>query len=116
MSKITALSPAKLNLFLEVLDKRPDGYHNISSVMQSVSLYDKVSGQITDSKITEIFCSNDNIPDGEKNIAFKAASAFFEYTGIENPGVVINIDKNIPSSAGLAGGSTDAAVRPQAGR
>lgn len=109
MKSIETLAPAKLNLFLEVLDKREDDFHNISSVMQSVNLYDKVRIDINDTGVINTVCSAKHIPDGEKNIAHKAAVKFFEYTGLKNPGINIKIEKKIPSSAGLAGGSTDAA-------
>jgi 4-diphosphocytidyl-2-C-methyl-D-erythritol kinase len=76
-------------------------------IMQSVSLYDEITVTKTDSKDITITCSIDSIPTDEKNIAYKAAAAFFAYTGIENCGIAIDIKKNIPHAAGLAGGSTD---------
>lgn len=97
---------AKINLFLEVCEKRPDSYHNIDSIMQSVTLCDIVTVKKNDS----IILSNTaNLPNDSSNLAYKAAKAFFEYTGI-NLGAEIHIEKNIPISAGLAGGSTDAAA------
>lgn len=97
---------AKINLFLEVCEKRPDSYHNIDSVMQSVTLCDIV----TVKKANSITLSNTaNLPNDSSNLAYKAAMIFFEYTGI-NSGADIHIEKHIPISAGLAGGSTDAAA------
>lgn len=97
---------AKINLFLEVCEKRPDSYHNIDSIMQSVTLCDIV----TVKKSNDIILSNTaNLPNDSSNLAYKAAKLFFEYTGI-NSGAEIHIEKNIPISAGLAGGSTDAAA------
>jgi len=99
---------AKINLFLEVLGKREDGYHEIESVMQSVSLFDVVSLIKIESGI-EIGSSELRIPLNVNNTAYKAAKVFFDQTGIKN-GVRIGIKKNIPIAAGLAGGSADAAA------
>lgn len=104
MNSVTLNAYAKINLFLEVLDKRPDGYHNIDSIMQSVTLSDIV----TVSECDEIILTNDaGLPNDINNLAYKAAVAFFEYTGLKK-GARIHIEKHIPVSAGLAGGSTDA--------
>ncbi len=98
---------AKINLFLDIESKRPDGYHNIISVMQSVSLCDTVTVEYCKSqnKTIEITCDDPAIPLGEKNIAYKAANLF-----LDSGNVKIHIKKRIPSEAGLAGGSTDAAA------
>ena len=95
---------AKINLVLGVNGKRADGYHEIDSVMQSVSLYDTVTIEKAD-KIT-VRCGDLS---GDKNIAFRAAELFFETAGISS-GADINIEKNIPYPAGLGGGSADAAA------
>ncbi len=106
MDSITLNAYAKINLFLEVCEKRPDSYHNIDSIMQSVSLCDVVTVE----KCSDIILSNNiGLPNNEKNLAYKAAAAFFKYTSI-NSGAKIYIEKIIPVSAGLAGGSTDAAA------
>ncbi|MBE6670791.1 MAG: 4-(cytidine 5'-diphospho)-2-C-methyl-D-erythritol kinase [Ruminococcaceae bacterium] len=106
MNSITINAYAKINLFLEVCEKRPDSYHDIDSIMHSVSLCDVV----TISKNDCLILSNSaGLHNDEKNIAYKAAKLFFEHTEIEN-GAKIAITKNIPISAGLAGGSTDAAA------
>ena len=106
MNSITINAYAKINLFLEVCEKRPDSYHNIDSVMHSVSLCDIVTVSKNDSLILS---NTANLPNDEKNIAYKAAKLFFKHTGIEG-GAKIDITKHIPISAGLAGGSTDAAA------
>ena len=105
MNTITQKAYAKINLFLEVCEKREDNYHNIDSVMQSVSLCDIIT--VTESD-TIILSNNAGLPNTSDNLAYKAAKLFFEYTNI-NKGANIHIEKNIPISAGLAGGSTDAA-------
>jgi len=99
---------AKINLYLDVSEKRPDGYHDLVSIMQQVSLSDTVSARRLDTGIT-ITCTAPDIPTDERNIAHKCARAFFDHYKI-NGGVQIEIEKNIPSSAGLAGGSTDGAA------
>ncbi len=103
---------AKINLHLEVLDKRPDGYHEIDTVMQTVSLCDTVTVEsFEDGKgKTELFCSLSYIPTDEKNIAWKAARAFLTAIARENDSVKIHIEKKIPVAAGLGGGSADGAA------
>ncbi len=96
---------AKINLSLEICGKRPDGYHLIDTVMQSVGLYDELEILKSD-KIT---VSDSNGLNGKENLAFKAAELFFEDFGISG-GADITIKKNIPLSAGLGGGSADAAA------
>mgnify|MGYP002515781494 CR=1 FL=1 len=107
--KVTVKAFAKINLMLDILKTLPNGFHDLFMLMQSVSLFDTVSVQTTESGKIEISCDNPAIPTGEKNIAYKAAEAFFEETGIQNPGVLVSIEKRIPHAAGLAGGSADAA-------
>lgn len=100
---------AKINLMLDVLGTLPDGYHSLFMLMQSVSCYDTVTVERTNSGKIEILTDNPRVPTDEKNIAYKAASAFFAGTQCENTGVSIKIEKVIPMAAGLAGGSADAA-------
>ena len=95
---------------LDVLRRRPDGYHDVSMVMQAVGLYDYVTVETTDSKDIEIRCDYEGVPCDERNIAYKAAAAFFKYTETENRGIIITIEKHIPTQAGLAGGSADGAA------
>ena len=98
---------AKINLTLDVVGKRDDGYHLLETVMQSVSLCDVVSVDKAEGIV--ITCSEAGVPLDEKNTCHKAARVFFERTGIAG-GVKIDIEKNIPSEAGLGGGSSDAAA------
>lgn len=109
MSKDIKLSSyAKINLFLDVIDKRQDGYHNIKSVMQEIDLHDEV--QINEIKSGIIIsCDNYNIPLDEKNTCYKAARLIKEKYDI-SMGVKISIKKVIPTEAGLAGGSGNAAA------
>lgn len=99
---------AKINLTLDVLGKRSDGYHNVKMIMQSISLFDLLIIDKTPGGIS-VSTNLKFLPAGEKNIAYKAAATFFDHTKI-NGGASIIIHKNIPVGAGLAGGSTDAAA------
>ncbi len=103
-----ARSYAKINLTLDVLNKREDGYHNVSMVMQTVNLCDMVTVEKNEKEITLVTNLN-YLPLGEKNIAWKAAKIFFEECQIKG-GARIDIQKNIPVAAGLAGGSSNAAA------
>lgn len=107
-NRAMARSYAKINLTLDVLGKRPDGYHDVKMIMQTVSLYDLVLVDRIDNGIS-ISTNLRYLPVNEKNIAYKAALAFFEHTKI-NGGCKIMIHKNIPVAAGLAGGSGNAAA------
>lgn len=109
-NKITVYAPAKINLTLEVTGKRSDGYHTISSLMQSISLYDIVSIELNSENEISVKCNASDIPSGKENIAYRAAEAFLGYSGIKGYGADISIDKKIPSQAGLGGGSADAAA------
>lgn len=101
------LSPAKINLFLHVSGKRPDGYHDIVSLMCRVSLYDIIYFDFGGG-ITSVTCTDPEIPCDERNHALKAAYLFFGKFG-KNEEVRIHIEKNIPAGAGLGGGSSNAA-------
>ena len=101
---------AKLNLTLDVLDKRPDGYHNLKSVMQAVSIRDDIEIDVGTGKAWTLICDKEGIPTDNRNLAWKAAEAFFKATGIDPDGIEIRITKRIPMEAGLAGGSADAAA------
>ena len=107
-TRAMARSYAKINLTLDVLNKRDDGYHNVEMIMQTFSLYDKVHVDKTASDIS-ISTNLRFLPNNNKNIAYKAADEFFRYTGL-NAGCKIMIHKNIPVAAGLAGGSGNAAA------
>lgn len=96
---------AKINLFLDITGIRQDGYHTLEMIMQSVSLCDEVRVSLSDNGITVY---TEGI-EQEKNIAYRAAKAFFEKTGIQG-GLEVHIEKKIPMQAGLGGGSADAAA------
>ena len=100
-------APAKVNFSLDIVGKREDGYHDVKMVMETVSLYDTV--KIYKDKKIRLRCSLPYIPTDERNIAYKAAAAFFKKSGIRG-GAIIEIVKRIPVAAGLAGGSADGAV------
>lgn len=101
---------AKINLTLDIFGKRPDGYHDLVMVMQSVGLYDKVSVTLHNEPGIKVKSSSALLADNESNTAYKAAKHFFEYSGITDKGAEIEIEKNIPMEAGMAGGSSDAAA------
>ena len=101
---------AKVNLTLDVLAKREDGYHDIKSVMQAISLRDDIEIDVGTGKPWRILCDKDHIPTDETNLAWKAAKAFFDATGKDADGIEIRITKRIPAQAGLGGGSADAAA------
>lgn len=106
MNTVIVKAPAKINLTLDITGKRDDGYHLMDMVMQTVDLYDTLT--LTKDVEISLTCDRDEVPDDDKNIAWRAAEAFFERTGITR-GVDIHINKVIPMQAGLAGGSADAA-------
>ncbi|MCC8072523.1 MAG: 4-(cytidine 5'-diphospho)-2-C-methyl-D-erythritol kinase [Clostridiales bacterium] len=108
--KIKVNAYAKINLMLDIICRRTDGYHDLFMIMQSIGLYDTVT--VTQIKGREIIisCNVDGIPLDENNIAYKAAKAFFSAQKIrKNKGIHIDIVKRIPHAAGLAGGSADGA-------
>ncbi len=100
-------SPAKINLWLEVLERRPDGYHNIVTLMRRISLMDLIT--IEPALSLEVNCSHSAVPSGPENLAYRAANLLFQRTGYRK-GVSIEIQKHIPVSAGLGGGSSNAAA------
>lgn len=106
--KITIAAHAKLNLYLDIVGTRADGYHLLETVLQSVDLCDIVEVSAARERIS-VSCSNPEIPTGEKNICHKAAKRFAERVG-GNFGAEIHIEKRIPDGAGLGGGSADAAA------
>ncbi|MBE7018282.1 MAG: 4-(cytidine 5'-diphospho)-2-C-methyl-D-erythritol kinase [Ruminococcaceae bacterium] len=106
MNKLVKHAKAKINLTLDVLGKREDGYHDLKMIMVEIPLADTVT--LTKQEGISVNTNLTFLPNNEKNIAFRAAKLFFEATGIQG-GVSIEIEKKIPVSAGLAGGSTDAA-------
>ena len=101
---------AKLNLTLDVLDKREDGYHDIKSVMQAISIRDDIQIDLETGEPWKLTCTNPDIPTDETNLAWKAAKLFFDTTKKDPNGLTIHITKRIPAGAGLGGGSADAAA------
>jgi len=109
MSSITLLSPAKINLTLEVLGVRADGYHEIRSIIQPIDLFDEVSIDVEDGEGIEIESSGVSIPSGKDNLAWRAAELFIQNSGV-NLKIKIFIKKKIPLGTGLGGGSGNAAA------
>lgn len=107
-STLTLKAHAKINLNLKILGFRPDGFHNIDSIMQSISLCDIVTLEEISSGI-RLACEDKTVPQGKDNLAYKAAELFIRRLKIAK-GINILIEKNIPVAAGLAGGSADAAA------
>ena len=105
---ISKLSPAKVNLHLRVLGKRRDGFHDISTLMQRISLYDEMIFSPTDHGIT-LSCPGSAIPENNNNIVYRAADALLSRLS-HPPGIHITIKKKIPVAAGLGGGSSNAAT------
>jgi 4-diphosphocytidyl-2-C-methyl-D-erythritol kinase len=105
--KIVIRTPAKVNLFLGVLGKRPDGYHEILSVMQMIDLWDDVT--LKRGEGLQVTCSGEGAPEGPENLAYKAAQLMREVSG-RTEGVHLALQKGIPVAAGLGGGSSDAAA------
>jgi len=111
--KITVKAPAKINLTLDIVGRRPDGYHEVAMVMQTISLYDTVTVESVDGEgdSIEVSCpAYPDVPADDSNIVCKAARAFCKYTECEPMPLKITIDKVIPTQAGLAGGSSDGAA------
>lgn len=106
--KVILRANAKVNLNLKILETLPDGYHTIRTVMQSLSLHDRIRIERRESGIT-LSCNRPYIPTDERNLAYKAVRALEEFTGTNLP-VFIRMDKRIPTQAGLGGGSADCAA------
>ncbi|MBE6039268.1 MAG: 4-(cytidine 5'-diphospho)-2-C-methyl-D-erythritol kinase [Anaerofustis stercorihominis] len=100
-------SYAKINIGLDILNRRPDGYHNIRTYMQKISLKDVLT--ITRSSKTTIECTDPSVPTDERNLVYKAINIFSDAVGF-NAGLNVHIDKKIPTQAGLGGGSSNAAT------
>jgi len=111
--EITLPSPAKINLYLDVLERRPDGYHDLETLFQTVSLCDTITVRVDDSgRGIEVSSDDASLPDGEENLAGRAARALLDEKKVASSGLGIRIDirKRIPVGAGLGGGSGDAAT------
>lgn len=108
MKTIAARAPAKVNLHLEVLFQREDGYHEIETIFQALGLYDRLEFRATKGPI-HVSCAHPSVPEDRTNLCHRAAKLLKMRTGVDR-GVEISIDKQIPVSAGLGGGSSDAAA------
>ena len=101
-------SPAKINLFLNIIKKRSDGYHDIQSIFQLIELYDEISFKLRKDSQIKLVCSCKNII--KDNLILKAIESFLDYTKAKKIGMNIFLKKNIPIGAGLGGGSSNAAT------
>ena len=102
------LAPAKINLSLRVLSRRPDGFHEIKTLIAPISLYDKIDIE-RQNRWIDFTCDDPTLSTGDDNLVVRAAKLFFERTKVKS-GVSIKLEKKIPHGAGLAGGSSDAAA------
>ncbi|RMF24316.1 MAG: 4-(cytidine 5'-diphospho)-2-C-methyl-D-erythritol kinase [Cyanobacteria bacterium J083] len=113
MQSYSLLAPAKINLYLEILGDRPDGFHELVMIMQGIELADRLEISANSTDLIRIFCQTPGVPTDEKNLAYKAAQLMkskFPQVAANYGGVDIKIEKTIPVAAGLAGGSTDSAA------
>lgn len=108
MDKLTLECRGKINLAIDVVGKREDGYHNVEMILQEIGLADRISLAVRNDGRISITSDSAEVPAGEANLAYRAAEAFFTRLG-RNDGVDIHIEKRIPMGAGLGGGSADAA-------
>ena len=102
-------APAKVNFRLDVLRRRPDGYHDLRMIMQRIGLCDEIDISLSETPGIRVSCGKEGVPEGPGNIAWRAAALLLERSGRE-VGVEISITKNIPVAAGLGGGSSDGAT------
>ena len=107
--KLLVKAPAKINLSLDVLHKRPDGYHEVEMIMTTIDLADRIELALLNNDVIKIVSLNRFVPDDQRNLAYQAASILKEKFDVKK-GVEIKIEKHIPVAAGLAGGSSDAAA------
>ncbi len=106
---VEILAPAKLNLFLEIHGKRPDGYHDLESLMVAIDLHDTLRFRTDSTGRIRLTCDDPTLPTGQENLVVRAAEAMRQ--AVPGPeGVTIDLTKRIPAQAGLAGGSSDAAA------
>lgn len=108
MQSLTLQAPAKVNLRLDVLRKRSDGYHDLRTMMERVSIHDEIEIKIVE-KGLYVQCDNEEVPEDENNIAFRALKEILAYSS-RNVGVEVFIKKNIPVASGMGGGSSNAAA------
>ncbi|ACM19923.1 4-diphosphocytidyl-2-C-methyl-D-erythritol kinase [Geotalea daltonii FRC-32] len=108
MKTIECKAPAKVNYRLDVLRRRPDGYHDLRMIMQRIDLCDDIRISLSETPGVRVACGKEGVPDGPGNIAWRAADALLKLSG-RCTGIDISIVKNIPVAAGLGGGSSDCA-------
>ena len=106
---LLARAPAKINLYLLVADKRPDGFHNIETLMSKITFYDELLFETGKAEGIELVCGGLWSPAGENNLVYKACDIFYKTINKE-PSVKITLTKNIPAGSGLGGASSDAAT------
>ncbi len=113
MRSYSLIAPGKINLYLEIIGDRPDGYHQLVMILQSIELADKIELRPNGTDSIRVYCNNPQVPSDETNLAYKAAKLMqqqFPEIAANYGGIDITIDKQIPVAAGLAGGSTDGAA------
>ncbi len=109
MKKVYVKAPAKVNLFLHVVGKREDGYHDLVTRMQKLDLYDYVTVEVNDSGVVTLTCTDSSLSLDEGNLAVRAGESYLGRSRVLNgAGLGIHLEKNIPVAAGLGGGSSDA--------
>jgi len=107
---IEAFSPSKINLFLRIIGKRPDGFHDLGSLFQAISLGDSLKvSKLDQNSVDEFECDMPGVPTDDSNLVLRAAKLFREKTGITN-GVRVSLSKKVPAQGGLGGGSANAAT------
>lgn len=99
-----------MNLNLKITGRRPNGYHDIESVVQKISIFDRITLVRSDMQGIELQCTSPDVPSGPENLAYRAANLLLDNSGFSDRGVFISIEKHIPTGAGLGGGSSDAAA------
>lgn len=109
MKQVKRKAYGKINLGLDVLRRRPDGYHDVKMIMQMVSVYDELTFEKVDGNEIKIVTNKSELPLDENNLIYKAAKLILDKLN-SNQGLFITLEKNIPIAAGMAGGSTDAAA------
>ena len=113
MRSYTLIAPAKINLYLEIISDRTDGYHELAMILQSIGLADEINVQSLSNQTIRVNCNHPQVPTDKSNLAYRAAALMatqFPQALAQYGGVEITINKHIPVAAGLAGGSTNAAA------
>ena len=108
--KLSLSAPAKINLYLKITGRRPDGYHELNTLMQKIALFDELELTLQSQPGINLSCPAADLPEDEQNIVYRAARLFLDHVGMGGEGLRIVLKKNIPIAAGLGGGSSDAAA------